>query len=486
MTMGFLIEYSPDLRQVANRLTESPTQIFRKPYAGYLIFLVENATAGDKATLKWLTEATDRLDRMTGELVAYALVTLRFGFDVIKQRNFEFQLASTPDGRKEACDHMTAKRRVEIDDNEFDIRRLVSKGVWGPVTDTCHLEAMNKAVRQLADEWGVLDQLPCMVAIDGFRIDSSNRTVVTLEGKAGPEIEKCVEDAVTRLRQHPEIDRYLETMKSLHRAAQERAELVEPWATSAPKPLLKEGKNLLGQMIRNGRHEELVTAASSGLFVGDRIVECLEAQRDRILGCGRVAELLYDLQDWETWVWPLTERRLRRSTDLVESKLGPLHDLGIRSDPRMYSEEPFWRDWIRDVRRTYKKAVNDIHADVEGALTPDDVSVFLSSLVNVEVVAGWKHRADELEQALHLAMETLGGMVNRPSWSAMWRRVTLPAAESIEEVPCRTVHFDLSFAGKGRLKACADAVSRGRLQDFIEWFRMRYPYRISRSGKKPR
>jgi hypothetical protein len=139
------------------RLKSDPGGVFPRPYKGYLLFL---AGAPDQLALEWLTKNLVALDSLTGRHLAFAIFAKRFSFKVNAT-------GLAQDGR---ADHRPPPGHEisasELAEGSYSVERIVKSGRLGWVADGDEVIAVTYATDEIASGLGLLDQLPCVVALD--------------------------------------------------------------------------------------------------------------------------------------------------------------------------------------------------------------------------------------------------------------------------------------------------------------------------------
>lgn len=153
--MGFHVTLGRDDYQLLDVIRLNPEEVFGRPYAGYLLFLVGGA---DAEALDWLKTHLVALDSLTGDHIAFAVFAEKVPIQLGIPFNPQFQrpkrfLGEVP---------IAAVRRIDS---------YIKSGNLGLVADGDHLNAMTYATDRVARAFGVLEHLPCLLVLDAFASD---------------------------------------------------------------------------------------------------------------------------------------------------------------------------------------------------------------------------------------------------------------------------------------------------------------------------
>jgi hypothetical protein len=155
--MGFHVSIPESETNVLKVLKSNPSAIFDmdRPYGGYLIFLIGGENAEE---LEWLKENVVTLDSMTGASVAFFIFSRKFPITL-----------RVPWSRGPSRPKNTTEVALEtFDEGSYDIERLVKGGRCGWVLDGDEISAISYAADQVAREFDVFTQLPCVIALDAI------------------------------------------------------------------------------------------------------------------------------------------------------------------------------------------------------------------------------------------------------------------------------------------------------------------------------
>lgn len=194
--MGYHVEIDKDDRDFIRRLKTSPSEIFGRPYAGYLFFLVGSP---DIAALEWLKTNVLALDSLTGDHVAYAIFA----------RKVPFRVRVEVDGdERSPCE----KGNVPLP----EIHRLdaylkaASKDL---MADGDSLNAVTYATDDIARAFGVLDRLPCVLVLDAF--PAGEMSIVQLDDSTLAVLWQTLRTLVHRLTQDTHFVAFVAAIEAL-------------------------------------------------------------------------------------------------------------------------------------------------------------------------------------------------------------------------------------------------------------------------------
>lgn len=169
--MGFRVEIGDDKSRLLRNLRLTPSEVFEKPYGGYLLFLVGGA---DREALEWLADNVVTLDSLTDEHIAFAI----FARSLRMRLHVNSSLAP-PELRRR-------NRSFEVPLDEIktagSVSQLVKSHRLGWVLDGDEINAITYAVDEIARSFSVMDELPCVLLLDAvpkrefeiFHLTSSN------------------------------------------------------------------------------------------------------------------------------------------------------------------------------------------------------------------------------------------------------------------------------------------------------------------------
>jgi hypothetical protein len=189
--MGFRVEISDEDDRLLRRLAREPSAIFPAPYNGYLLFLIGGA---DRAALDWLSANIVTLDSLTGQDVAFAVFAERLEFKV-------FTGGRDPSAGRSPRTVGTIDSR-ELSGGREAVSALVKRGRCGFVVDQDTIAAVTYATDIVARNLGVIDSLPCVLAIDGLPLDRSAK-VIKLTDAVIPQFIPLLRSAIASFTQEP-------------------------------------------------------------------------------------------------------------------------------------------------------------------------------------------------------------------------------------------------------------------------------------------
>jgi hypothetical protein len=210
--MGFRVEIGDDKSRLLRNLRLTPSEVFAKPYGGYVLFLVGGA---DREALEWLAENVVALDSLTGEHIAFAIFarSLRMRLHVdysyvppeLRRRNTSFA--------------------VPLDEIKTagSVTRLVESHRLGWVLDGDEINAITYAVDEIARSFGVVDELPCALILDA--IPKREFTIFHLTSSNLDSLVALLRRAIQNLLETPGYGRFMPTIRRVIRLQRESVSL---------------------------------------------------------------------------------------------------------------------------------------------------------------------------------------------------------------------------------------------------------------------
>jgi hypothetical protein len=316
--MGFHVRLKEDDERLLRFLKTSPSDVFGRPYAGYLFFLIGGA---DTVALEWLRKHLVALDSLTGEFVAFAL----FADKVPVQLDVAF-------GGVE-------RHEAFLGDVPFtDVERIdtyVKHGKLGFVANGDHLNAVTYATDRVARAFGVLDRLPCLVVLDAFPSDDVD--VIDLRDDEMTKLLEMLRIAVHRLYTEPQFPEFSAALKELggirldldrinHAIGRKKHEISE-------MPTRHAIESTVSRLYR-GIHDHLLAGSHRGFNVSiGQLINYLKPSQLRINPAFeegvsrrivRVGKTIAALRDFETKSWPLDEHERSKYLEIVTKYVVPL------------------------------------------------------------------------------------------------------------------------------------------------------------------
>jgi hypothetical protein len=193
--MGFLIQISDDTRTMLNRLRTHPAEVLGKPYGGYILFLVGGA---DTEALAWLQNNILALDSLTADILAYAIFAKRF--------NIEYAVT----GKAQRIMPKSTHRRAIPP----EVMRLVKSGILGWEMDGNEITAVTYAVDEIARQFGVLAELPCMIILDA--LPTRDMEVIHLSDTTTDRVIPTLRQAIAAMLQVPTYDVFMDKVRRLY------------------------------------------------------------------------------------------------------------------------------------------------------------------------------------------------------------------------------------------------------------------------------
>jgi hypothetical protein len=196
--MGYMVAVDDDAATLLGHLKSAPDEIFGRPYAGYMLFLVG---AADVEALDWLRGNAVSLDSLTGDHVAFAIFARRFD---IKIRT---------NGSKSKRNRHLGEVPLDKVHSRDAVSRLVKSGRLGWVEDGDWLTAMTYGVDDIARSLGVLDSLPCLVLIDA--IPEGQISVVPLDQANFSRLFAVMRKVIHNLIEEPGFRAYISAIEEI-------------------------------------------------------------------------------------------------------------------------------------------------------------------------------------------------------------------------------------------------------------------------------
>lgn len=198
--MGYHVEIDDSSKRLLDLLSNTPEQVFGKPYVGYILFL---ATEHDRDQLEWIIENAPALDSLTGSNLAYAVFAKRFP---VKLR---------VDGND--CLGRKPRNLGEVDADYFhredNVSRLVENGKFGVPIDKDELTAITYGTDIVARELNLIQHLPCLVIMDA--IPEPNPLIVSMETEILPELFRLLRGGVARFNKKNRITNIKNSVKKI-------------------------------------------------------------------------------------------------------------------------------------------------------------------------------------------------------------------------------------------------------------------------------
>jgi len=322
--MGFHVTVRDGDRRLLEALRSDPSEVFGRPYLGYLLFLVGG---NDLAALEWLRSHLVSLDSLTGHHVAYGIFANRVPLHL--------EIPSYYEGLQS---HRFLGEISLSDAHRID--SYIKSGRVGQIASGDHLVAMTYATDRVARAFGVLDHLPCVMILDAFPSDEVD--LIELSPDQVPELLPLLRSAMHRLTQdssHAEAIAALELLGRLRqRLAASANELRMQKAIVAGIPIASAVVDLIRHAflgmegsIRLGAYGAFKDHLDELRQYADELPANLaQEQRVRLVG---YAKTIKALDHFLAIPWPLSEpedRQLRQVIDRHVSRL--LSDLQVSRD----------------------------------------------------------------------------------------------------------------------------------------------------------
>ena len=296
--MGFHVTLREDDRHLLDVIRLNPAEVFGRPYAGYLLFLVGGADVG---ALEWLRTHLVPLDSLTGEHVAFAV----FAEKIPVQLDVPYNPHSERPSRFLGEVPLTDVRRIDS---------YIKSGKVGLVADGDHLNAMTYATDRVARAFGVLQRLPCLLVLDAFVTDRVD--VVEMGDAQLGQLLSVLRSATHRLIQDPRFTAFNEALEvlgsvqrrhddlSAHVGKQKRLLSHIPVSQDVDASIRQVYEAILDSLRRGSHREFRRQLAELRNYAEDRIqIDLDENTRRRVVGYGKPLAAINDIEQRE---WPLT------------------------------------------------------------------------------------------------------------------------------------------------------------------------------------
>ena len=404
--MGFHLEIHGDTNDFVRQLTANPASVFGRPYGGYLLFLFDNYNSGERVH-EWIQQRASSLDETTGESVAFALFSRRLRTDV----------SSGGDARS-SHDEVSAEFEPEelgLNQTGFDVKRLVRSGLFGRIQDRVTIEAVNTAVVRVAREFGVLDKLPCVIVMDGFRIpegDTISFDVIELSGEDMAGFEKALQVATAQFERHSNHSVYVGKIRSLYVKKAQFEELDHQLKQTKAKEA--QARKLLLDTLKRGEWGAFCELVSP--VIGSGATESLhDFLREDFERLSRMHSAVTGVADWKTLIWPLEDRELRYVRAPLEGVEDLLQELELGEGlPTAYRQKNAFEKFHNEFRSALGRAASQSLEKLEGRLGEQ----ILSGVYGYLTSKGISDRRARMLASIADDIDGLSTMKERPSWRA--------------------------------------------------------------------
>lgn len=198
--MGFWIDVDADDARLLSLLRSNPSEVFDRPYSGYLLFL---AGAADQEIVNWISQNLAALDSLTGDDIAFAIFARRFPMTL---KTSEKRISTPPT----SSIHTAPLEEVR---DAYSVTRLCKSGVFGQIVDGDVLTAITYAVDDIARGFGVLGDLPCMIVLDG--IPNEKFDVLPLNARTTEKLIPLLRKAIARFRRARSFEAYGQSVRQI-------------------------------------------------------------------------------------------------------------------------------------------------------------------------------------------------------------------------------------------------------------------------------
>jgi hypothetical protein len=169
--VGFRVDIDgADAKRITRQLKGNPSTLFKEPFPGYLLFLFDLVSPDDVAFRNWFDKHVEPLHAMTGSEIAFAIFAHRVDVRVRHRRRSRFRHRRRSRSSQTGFDAVPYSRRNRVEVSVHSYRDFSSSiaGRCRSVADGGEISHTTEAVYELAKEFGVLQMLPCMIALDGL------------------------------------------------------------------------------------------------------------------------------------------------------------------------------------------------------------------------------------------------------------------------------------------------------------------------------
>ena len=160
----FRVEYVYTADPLVDLIRRSPHEIFRRPYAGYLIFLFAKA---DACVANWMRDELISLDSLTGPDIAGVVFAKRVTIPVtVMYRETPRPSRSTIDHYHGTVDLNDVEVRPGYHPEYYFTKPMVEHGGLEWDDSVQELEAVTYATDEIARAFDVVSNLPCLIVAD--------------------------------------------------------------------------------------------------------------------------------------------------------------------------------------------------------------------------------------------------------------------------------------------------------------------------------
>ncbi|MBC8641288.1 hypothetical protein IAG25_31185 [Caballeronia sp. EK] len=219
--MGYKVKisYSGDAQRLCDLLSESPAEVFDKPFFGYLLFLL---TGNEKQLISELSRQFGEFESLSRDTFAYVLVANEASIPI---DNVQWEPAAYEDyASKSALAVQCEKDRLSY----IKARGIASYGSAFTKSDRGELLAMSDAVNEIARWFGATPKLPCILVFDA--IPHKDPTIVPLDQFAVDNLIKLFRNVVGKV----SGPHYREQIKIIQRIGQLNQAIDETYVPQEP------------------------------------------------------------------------------------------------------------------------------------------------------------------------------------------------------------------------------------------------------------
>jgi len=301
--MGFHVTLKEDDSRLIQKLRSDPSEVFGRPYAGYLLFLIGGT---DDKAVEWLKRHLVSLDSLTGDHIAFAVFASKVPVQLEVQnpedqpynpRNVSQFLGDIP---------LSEVRRIDS---------YIQAGKHGFVFEGDSLNAITYGTDAVARSFGVMKHLPCLLAFDAFT--QTDVVVIEMDDKQLPNLFPMLRIAMGKLNEDTQFAASVQSLKLFENLKQQIADITNKIRTQQHElsilPVDTEehvGDKINGfylkitEALRIGSHREFRKQLTDlREYVGGVVIDDLdESTGQRVVGLGKTISAL---KKFEGKQWPL-------------------------------------------------------------------------------------------------------------------------------------------------------------------------------------
>jgi hypothetical protein len=414
--MGFRVDVADRSDRALLKLLRSrPSEVFGKPYLGYLLFLTGGA---DRNILEWVAANAVNLDSLTGDDLAFAVFARRF--------TFKLRVPNYPMSHEKRQRNL---REISLEDarDPYTLTHLCKSGQLGWVLDGDEVTAITYAVDELARGLGVTEDLPCLIVLDA--LPNLHFDILHLDNHSTERLIPLLRRASARLREPSTYERYrhlVARITSLEQEAENQRQHLEQLNLSLQQlqlsvdnahvdPIENLRKDLLSASIR--RFRSAVQTLPSATLEQIAIVGELATFKHGLLL--RYARTLHALAD--------VERQLAEADEVLSNRYAMICDEHVR--PLLGEHFPIGGASIDSIRVVMGLLAHHQQSEVDLILThlpsKHDITKYASAeparLVQAELgkIAEKRQRISRIDEEILLNLKVLADL-KHPTLSSIF------------------------------------------------------------------